>query len=112
MSTDGIFKNMCSHGTKVHYTTHRTYSFTSHPKDEAIMVKCLAQGHMRRDRPRNSIREDLAILGVGPNKADLPPTFYIRASGIARLFRGGGQTCFGVNLMTQNSNKLTNYVNL
>ena len=23
----------------------------SHPKDEAIMVKCLAQGHRRRDRP-------------------------------------------------------------
>ena len=30
----------------VHYTTHRTYS-----KDEAIMVKCLAQGHKHRDRP-------------------------------------------------------------
>ena len=28
-----------------------TYSFTSHPKDEAIMVKCLAQGHKCRDRP-------------------------------------------------------------
>ena len=27
------------------------YSFTSHPKDEAIMVKCLAQGHKRRDQP-------------------------------------------------------------
>ena len=37
----------------VHYTTHRDlqYSFTSHPKDEAIMVKCLAQEHKRRDRP-------------------------------------------------------------
>ena len=35
----------------VHYTTHETYSFTSHPKDEAIMVKCLAQGHKCRDRP-------------------------------------------------------------
>ena len=35
----------------VHYTTHGTYSFTSHPKDEAITVKCLAQGHKRRDRP-------------------------------------------------------------
>ena len=35
----------------VHYTTHGTYTFTSHPKDEAIMVKCLAQGHKRRDRP-------------------------------------------------------------
>ena len=32
----------------VHYTTHGTYSFTSHPKDEAIMVKCLAQGHKCR----------------------------------------------------------------
>ena len=27
------------------------YNFTSHPKDEAIMVKCLAQGHKRRHRP-------------------------------------------------------------
>ena len=35
----------------VHYTTHGTYSFTSHPKVEAIMVKCLAQGHKRRDWP-------------------------------------------------------------
>ena len=35
----------------VHYTTHGTYSFTSHPKDEAIMVKCLAQGHKHHDRP-------------------------------------------------------------
>ena len=33
------------------HNTHGTYSFTSHPKDEAIMVKCLAQGHKRRDRP-------------------------------------------------------------
>ena len=32
----------------VHYTTHGTYSFTSHPKDEAIMVKCFAQGHKCR----------------------------------------------------------------
>ena len=28
----------------MHYTTHETYSFTSHQKDKAIMVKCLAQG--------------------------------------------------------------------
>ena len=34
----------------VYYTTHGTYSFTSHPKDEAIMVKCLAQGHKCRYR--------------------------------------------------------------
>ncbi len=26
----------------VRYTTHGTNGFTSHPKDEAIMVKCLA----------------------------------------------------------------------
>ena len=32
----------------VHYTTHGTYIFTSHPKDKAIMVKCLAQGHKCR----------------------------------------------------------------
>ena len=37
----------------VHYTTHGTYSFTSHPKDEAIMVKCLAQGHKCHDRDSN-----------------------------------------------------------
>ena len=35
----------------VHYTTHGTYSFTSHLKDEAIMIKCLSQKHKRRDRP-------------------------------------------------------------
>ena len=40
----------------VRYTTHRTHSFTSHPKDEAIMVKCLAQGHKRRDRGQAGIR--------------------------------------------------------
>ena len=31
--------------------TNINYSFTSHPKDEAIMVKCLAQGHKRRHWP-------------------------------------------------------------
>ena len=36
-----------------HYTTHGTYSFTSHPKNEAIMVKCLAQGHKCRYRESN-----------------------------------------------------------
>ena len=45
-------KPLLFHGfVYVHYTTHGTYSFTSHPKDEAIMVKCLAQGHKHRDRP-------------------------------------------------------------
>ena len=46
-----LFHDKCPGFLYVHYTTHGTYSFTSHPKDEAIMVKCLAQGHKRRDRP-------------------------------------------------------------
>ena len=46
-----LFHDKCPGFFYVHYTTHRTYSFTSHPKDEAIMVKCLAQGHKRRDWP-------------------------------------------------------------
>ena len=50
------FTNKCPVLFYVHYTTHGTYSFTSHPKDEAIMVKCLAQGHkdtrtQGRDQP-------------------------------------------------------------
>ena len=32
----------CTGFFNVHYTTHRTYSFTSHLKDTAVMVKCLA----------------------------------------------------------------------
>ena len=44
-----LFHDKCPGFFYVHYTTHGTYSFTSHPKDEAIMVKCLAQGHKRRD---------------------------------------------------------------
>ena len=46
-----LFHNKCPGFFYVHYTTHGTYSFTSHPKDEAIMVKCLTQGHKRHDRP-------------------------------------------------------------
>ena len=46
-----VFHDKCPGSFYVHYTTHGTYSFTSHLKDEAIMVKCLAQGHKRRDRP-------------------------------------------------------------
>ena len=46
-----LFHDKCPRFFYVHYTTHGTYSFTSHPKDEAIMVKCLAQGHKRRDLP-------------------------------------------------------------
>ncbi len=37
----------------VHYTTHGTYGFTSHPKNEAIMVKCLSEGHKCHDRDSN-----------------------------------------------------------
>ena len=33
-----LFHNKCPGFFYVHYTTHRTYIFTSHPKDEAIMV--------------------------------------------------------------------------
>ena len=46
-----LFHDKCPGFFYVPYTTHGTYSFTSHPKDEAIMVKCLAQRHKRRDRP-------------------------------------------------------------
>ena len=46
-----LFHDKCPGFFYVHYTTHGTYSFTSHLKDEAIMFKCLAQGHKRRDRP-------------------------------------------------------------
>ena len=47
------FYDKCPGFFYVHYTTHGTYSFTSHPKDEAIMVKCLAQGHKCHDRDSN-----------------------------------------------------------
>ena len=33
-----LFHDKCPGFFYVHYTTHGTYSFTSHPKDEAIMV--------------------------------------------------------------------------
>ena len=46
-----LFHDKCPGFFYVHYTTHGTHSFTSYPKDEAITVKCLAQGHKRRDRP-------------------------------------------------------------
>ncbi len=34
--------NKCTGFFYVRYTTHRTNGFAPHPKDEAIMVKCLA----------------------------------------------------------------------
>ncbi len=37
-----LFCNKCTGFFYAHYTTHGTNGFTSHPKDEAIMVKCLA----------------------------------------------------------------------
>ena len=36
-----LFHEKCPGFFYVHYTTHGTYSFTSHPKDEAIMVNIL-----------------------------------------------------------------------
>ena len=45
-----LFYDKCPGFFYVHYTTHGTYSFTSHPKDEAIMVKCLAQRHKHHDQ--------------------------------------------------------------
>ena len=44
-----LFYDKCPGFFYMHYTTHGTYSFTSHPKNEAITVTCLAQGHKRRD---------------------------------------------------------------
>ena len=35
----------------------------SHPKDEAIMVKCLAQGHKRRDWPGRDIHKGRYNIG-------------------------------------------------
>ena len=40
-----LFHDKCPGFFYMHYTTHGTYSFASHPKDEAITVNCLAQGH-------------------------------------------------------------------
>ena len=44
----------CSGFFYVHYfnnLVHGTYGLTSHPKEEAIMDKCLAWGHKRHDQP-------------------------------------------------------------
>ena len=48
-----LFHDKCSGFFYVHHfnnLVHGTYGLTSHPKDEAIMVKCPAQGHKRHDR--------------------------------------------------------------
>ena len=45
------FTIKCSGLFYKHYTTHGAYRCTSHQKNEAIMVKCLAQGHKCRHRP-------------------------------------------------------------
>ena len=37
-----LFFDKCTGLFNVHYTTHRTNGFTSHLKEAAIMVKCLA----------------------------------------------------------------------
>ena len=39
-----LFHDTCPGFFYVHYTTHGTYSFTSHPKDEAIMETSAATG--------------------------------------------------------------------
>ncbi len=45
----------------VHYTTHRTYGFTSHPKDEAIMVNNKCQ-----DRDSNPHSADQKHQSLSP----------------------------------------------
>ncbi len=42
----------------MHYTTHRTNRLTSHLKDEAIMVKCLACGHKCQGQDSNPFSAD------------------------------------------------------
>ena len=68
-----LFHDKCSWFFYTHYfnnLVHWTYDLTSHPKDEAIMVKCLAQGHKHRDQPGLA---GLAVLS--PNTVNhLTPT--------------------------------------
>ena len=52
------------------HNTHGTYGFTSHPKDEAIMVKCLAQGHKRLDRPGRDSNPHSDNTDLEPNALD------------------------------------------
>ena len=40
-----LFHDKCSGLVYVHYTTHGTYSLTSHPKNKAIMVKCIVDSN-------------------------------------------------------------------
>ena len=65
-----LFHDKCPGFFYVHYTTHGTYSFTSYPKDEAIMVKCLAQGHKRRDRPGRDSTHILTASELESNALD------------------------------------------
>ena len=69
-----LFHNKCPGFFYVHYTTHGTYSFTSHLKDKAIMVKCLAQGHKRRDRPGRVRTHILATSELESNALDRSAT--------------------------------------
>ena len=56
----------------MHYTTHRTNSFMTHPRGAAIMAKCLAQGHKCQDRDSNphsdaeQKRKSIYLLGYAP----------------------------------------------
>ena len=52
-----LFHDKCPGFFYMRYTTHGTYSLRPIRRDEAIMVKCLAQGHKRRDRPVKTISE-------------------------------------------------------
>ena len=72
-----LFHDKCSGFFYVRYTTHGTYSFTSHPKDEAIMVKCLAQGHKCRDRQAGIRTHILATPELESNALDRSATTVI-----------------------------------
>ena len=66
-----LFHDKCSALIYVHYfnnLAHGTYgTLTSHPKDEAIMVKCLAQGHKRRHPGLESDAPDRSATKLRPN---------------------------------------------
>ena len=85
-----LFHDKCPGFFYVHYTTHGTYSFTSHPKDEAIMVKCLAQGHKSRDRPGrdsnpHSDNTRTWVQWTRPLSHDTPCMYYKKTTGLLQV---------------------------
>ncbi len=50
----------------VHCTTHGTYDFTSHLKDEAVIIKCLALGHKCQDWDLNPHSADQKHQSLSP----------------------------------------------